>query len=221
MLPGSRESQSPGSGSSTRPSNRCATTEPANGSPSPALPVTGTFLRRFDLEHTIRLFKQALGWTTPKIRTPQAGDRWNWLIIAAHAQLRLARPFVADLRRPWERPAQPGRLTRPSPSRVSKHPPERPTARPRTETQPTRPRTPTRLPQPPPRHRPRRRQDRQTRQDRHRTTTAQRLKIKLRPLVSPVLSASASGRVFPYPCSSLAGYRGGRGRQTGAADRDA
>ena len=37
------------------------------------------------------------------------------LIIAAHTQLRLARPLVADLRRPWERPAQPGRLT---PARV-------------------------------------------------------------------------------------------------------
>jgi hypothetical protein len=28
------------------------------------------FLRRFDLEHTFRLFKQVLGWTTPKIRDP-------------------------------------------------------------------------------------------------------------------------------------------------------
>jgi len=40
------------------------------------------FLRRFDLEHTFRLFKQVLGWTTPKIRQPQAADRWTWLIIA-------------------------------------------------------------------------------------------------------------------------------------------
>jgi hypothetical protein len=29
------------------------------------------FLRRFDLEHTFRLFKQVLGWTVPKIRDPQ------------------------------------------------------------------------------------------------------------------------------------------------------
>ena len=49
------------------------------------------FLRRFDLEHTFRLFKQTLGWTTPKIRDPAAGDRWTWLIIAAYTQLRLAR----------------------------------------------------------------------------------------------------------------------------------
>ena len=72
------------------------------------------FLRRFDLEHTFRLFKQVLGWTAPKIRDP-AADRWTWLVIACHAQLRLARPLADDLRRPWERPARPGRLT---PARV-------------------------------------------------------------------------------------------------------
>ena len=66
------------------------------------------FLRRFDLEHTFRLFKQVLGWTAPKIRDPAAADRWTWLIIAAYAQLRLARPLAADLRLPWERPAPPG-----------------------------------------------------------------------------------------------------------------
>ena len=73
------------------------------------------FLRRFDLEHTFRLFKQILGWTAPKIRDPHAADRWTWIIIACHTQLRLARPLAADLRRPWERPAPPGRLT---PARV-------------------------------------------------------------------------------------------------------
>jgi DDE superfamily endonuclease len=74
-----------------------------------------SFLRRFDLEHTFRLFKQVLGWTAPKIRDPEAADRWTWLIIVCHAQLRLARPLAADLRLPWERPAPPGRLT---PARV-------------------------------------------------------------------------------------------------------
>jgi len=74
-----------------------------------------SFLRRFDLEHTFRLFKQVLGWTAPKIRDPAAADRWTWLIIAAYAQLRLARALAADLRLPWERPAPPGRLT---PARV-------------------------------------------------------------------------------------------------------
>ncbi|MGA4946894.1 NF041680 family putative transposase [Streptomyces cinereoruber] len=59
------------------------------------------YLRRFDIEHTFRLFKQTLGWT--------------WLILAAYTQLRLARPLAADRRRPWERPVPAGRLT---PARV-------------------------------------------------------------------------------------------------------
>jgi hypothetical protein len=61
------------------------------------------------------LFKQVLGWTAPKLREPAAAERWTWLIITVHAQLRLARPLAADLRLPWERPASPGRLT---PARV-------------------------------------------------------------------------------------------------------
>ena len=60
--------------------------------------------------------KQVLGWTAPKIRDPGAADWWTWLIIACHTQLRLARDLAADLRRPWERPAPPGRLT-PAPRR--------------------------------------------------------------------------------------------------------
>jgi hypothetical protein len=74
-----------------------------------------SFLRRFDLEHTFRMWKQVLGWTAPKIRDPAAADRWTWIIIACHTQLRLARPLAENLRLPWERPAPPGRLT---PARV-------------------------------------------------------------------------------------------------------
>ena len=74
------------------------------------------YLRRFDVEHMFRLFKQTLGWTRPRLRDPKAADRWTWLIIAVHTQLRLARDLTTDLRRPWERPAdRPGRLT---PARV-------------------------------------------------------------------------------------------------------
>ncbi|MFE2149226.1 transposase [Streptomyces lavendulae] len=73
------------------------------------------FLRRFDLEHTFRTIKQTLGWTRPKLRTPEAADRWTWLITTAHTQLRLARLLSQDLRRPWEKPAETGRLT---PTRV-------------------------------------------------------------------------------------------------------
>ncbi|WP_373317118.1 NF041680 family putative transposase [Streptomyces sulfonofaciens] len=74
-----------------------------------------SFLRRFDIEHAFRLFKQTLGWTKPRLRSPEAADRWTWLVIAAYAQLRFARPLAADLRRPWEKPTEPNRLT---PARV-------------------------------------------------------------------------------------------------------
>ncbi|WP_432986420.1 transposase [Dactylosporangium sp. CA-233914] len=67
-----------------------------------------TYLRRFDLEHTFRLLKQTLGWTAPQIRTPQQAQRWTWLIIAAHTQLRLARTLTTDLRRPWQQPIPTG-----------------------------------------------------------------------------------------------------------------
>ncbi|MEU4222597.1 NF041680 family putative transposase [Actinoplanes sp. NPDC026623] len=66
--------------------------------------VWRAYIRRFDIEHTFRFAKQALGWTTPKLRTPEQADRWTWLILAALTQLRLARPMVADHRLPWQRP---------------------------------------------------------------------------------------------------------------------
>jgi hypothetical protein len=62
------------------------------------------YIRRFDLEHTVRFAKQTLGWTTPRPRHPAQADRWTWLVLAAYTQLRLARPVVADARLPWERP---------------------------------------------------------------------------------------------------------------------
>jgi len=73
------------------------------------------YLRRFDLEHTFRFLKQQLGWTRPKLRTPEAADRWTWLVLACYAQLRLARLLAADIRLPWQRPCPPGLLT---PARV-------------------------------------------------------------------------------------------------------
>jgi hypothetical protein len=74
------------------------------------------FLRRFDLEHTFRFLKQTLGWTTPRVRAPEAADRWTWLMIAAYTQLRLARHLVEDQPRPWEqRAVMPARL---SPARI-------------------------------------------------------------------------------------------------------
>lgn len=69
------------------------------------------FLRRFDLEHTYRFWKQTLGWTRPKLRATQAADRWTWLLVIAHTQLRLGRHLIEDLRHPWESPVPRGQLT--------------------------------------------------------------------------------------------------------------
>src|SRR5215218_5948317 len=73
------------------------------------------YIRRFDLEHTIRFAKQTLGWTTPRPRTREQADRWTWLVLAAYTQLRLARQVVCDQRLPWQRPRPQPRL---SPYRV-------------------------------------------------------------------------------------------------------
>jgi hypothetical protein len=73
------------------------------------------YIRRFDLEHTVRFCKQTLGWTTPRPRHPAQADRWTWLVLAAYAQLRLARQVAGDQRLPWERPRPQPRL---SPLRV-------------------------------------------------------------------------------------------------------
>jgi hypothetical protein len=73
------------------------------------------YVRRFDLEHTLRFCKQSLGWATPGVRHPEQADRWTWLVVAAYTQLRLARPWIADRRLPWERPLALGTLT---PARV-------------------------------------------------------------------------------------------------------
>lgn len=69
------------------------------------------YVRRFDLEHTLRFAKQVLNWATPRIRHPDQADRWTWLVIATYTQLRLARRVIADRRLPWERPLPADRLT--------------------------------------------------------------------------------------------------------------
>src|SRR5215207_10181938 len=73
------------------------------------------YIRRFDLEHTIRFCKQTLGWTTPRPRHPAQADRWTWLVLAGYTQLRLARQVATDARLPWERARPQPRL---SPYRV-------------------------------------------------------------------------------------------------------
>ena len=76
------------------------------------------YLARFDEEHAFRFAKGHLGLTAARVRTPEQAGRWVRLVMAAYAQLLLARPLAADLRRPWEkrpdpaRPLPPGRVRR-------------------------------------------------------------------------------------------------------------
>jgi hypothetical protein len=60
------------------------------------------------LEHTFRFFKGTLGWTAPRVGTPEQAERWSELIVAAYTQLRLARDLVADVPRPWQKKTAPG-----------------------------------------------------------------------------------------------------------------
>jgi hypothetical protein len=73
------------------------------------------YIRRFDIEHTIRFSKSTLGWTTPSLRHPEQADRWTMVNLIALTQLRLARALALDHRMPWERPRDQDRLT---PTRV-------------------------------------------------------------------------------------------------------
>ena len=61
------------------------------------------------------MLKQTLGWTTPKLHSPDAADRWTWLLLADYTQLRLARALTTDLRHLWEKPRPAQRL---SPARI-------------------------------------------------------------------------------------------------------
>jgi hypothetical protein len=87
-----------------------------SGSTPPDLSeIWRAYIARFSLEHTFRFFKQTLRWTTPKLRSPSAADRWTWLLLLAYVHLRLARDAVADVRLPWQAPLSSERRT---PARV-------------------------------------------------------------------------------------------------------
>src|SRR6266852_2055096 len=64
---------------------------------------------RYRAQHAFKTLKGTLGLTAAKVRTPEQADRWVRLVMAAAAQLLLARPLAADLRRPWEKRPEPGR----------------------------------------------------------------------------------------------------------------
>jgi DDE superfamily endonuclease len=83
------------------------------GGPLPAdlLLLWRWYGQRFTVEHGFRFAKQDLGWTTVRLRDPDAADRWSWLVALAFWELWLARPLVVDQRLPWDRPLPPDRLT--------------------------------------------------------------------------------------------------------------
>ena len=82
------------------------------------------YLARFDEEHAFKFAKGTLGLTAAKVRTPGQADRWVRLVMAAFAQLLIARPHAADLRRPWETRPPAGRpCPQAGSAAVSKHPP--------------------------------------------------------------------------------------------------
>jgi hypothetical protein len=76
--------------------------------------VWRVYVSRFAIEHTFRFFKQVLKWTTPKLRSPVAADRWAWLLIGTYVQLRLAQSQVVGHRLPWQPPERftPARIRR-------------------------------------------------------------------------------------------------------------
>jgi len=64
------------------------------------------YLARSGEEHAFRFTKGHLGLTAPKVRAPEQADRWIRLVMAAYAQLLLARtpPTCADPGRPGPLP---------------------------------------------------------------------------------------------------------------------
>jgi hypothetical protein len=148
------------------------------------------FLRRFDIEHTFRMLKQTLGWTTPKLPHTRTGRS---LDLADPGRLHPTPPRppshhrptppLGENRPPW--PTDPGS----GPPRVSAPPHNNRHTSQRTETHPTRPRTTNRTPQPTtsptPRrphrhqHKPTKTEHQQDNQVQHPTTPPNRLKLKL------------------------------------------
>lgn len=64
--------------------------------------------RRFAIEHAFRFRKQALGWTSIRVRDPAAAERWSWLLAIVWWLLWLAREAVTTDRLPWQRDPAPG-----------------------------------------------------------------------------------------------------------------
>jgi hypothetical protein len=62
---------------------------------------------------SFKFLKRALGLTAARVRIPAQAGRWARIVMAAHAQLLLAVPVAAGLRRPWENQPDPARSLTP------------------------------------------------------------------------------------------------------------
>lgn len=73
------------------------------------------YKRRFSQEHGYRFDKQALLWTTPRLRTPEQFERWTDVVAIVHNLLVIARPLGEVFYRAWEashKPATPQQVRR-------------------------------------------------------------------------------------------------------------
>ena len=64
------------------------------------------YTHRWPVEPGIRFRKQRLGWTTPRFRHKETGDRWSWLVALSLWLLFFARPIVQGNPLPWQKPQQ-------------------------------------------------------------------------------------------------------------------
>ncbi len=61
------------------------------------------YKRRYSQEHGYRFEKQALLWSTPRLRTPEQFERWTDVVACVQNQLVLAHPLGQACARPWEK----------------------------------------------------------------------------------------------------------------------
>jgi hypothetical protein len=77
------------------------------GALPPLAEIPQLYGRRFGQEHGYRFLKQDLRWAAPRVRSPEQFECWTDLVSLVHNHLVLARPFVEEQRRPWERNGRP------------------------------------------------------------------------------------------------------------------
>lgn len=65
---------------------------------------------RFGHEHGSRFDTHALRWEKPRVRTPQACERWSQVGAMAHNHVVLATPLVRPVVHPWESTHRPASL---------------------------------------------------------------------------------------------------------------